>query len=453
MLKRILSIVLVVVVLAGCGTTPKEIIKTEDSETTVKPEESIMKTGEEPVVVTDLTLMFADGDAKAKEAIYAIVDGFNATQESYNISVEPGVGGAYDELLKTKESVGDFPDIVEMRDTAIYVRAGLLAPISEEIQALFVTTTDFYGDVYTAPMAAEGTQGIMYNKAYFEEHGLNEAPSTWDEFMALCQDIQDLGDMSPIVVGGNDIWHMGFWFSKIYTDNIMMVNESFIENLYAGETSWQSEPAARATFEQIQELFMYVDEGWGSTPDAMITTFIVGDMAAMMYSGTWMLTQVEDADPDFELGWFPVPDKNGHTNLVGGAGKGGWSISAKAAEDPNKVAAYEAFVRYFFDKDVYGAFTKALSFFPTTVESPSMEVTPLLQKVMDAAEEADYLSQMWNGKVGFNELPPDYRNYTYKIVVEVLVGVKTIDEALDSLDATWKTTIEYFNPVTGVGLE
>lgn len=459
MFKKVLALLMVAVLLAGCGTSKETTTTTEtktetaatDTTTTDTKEAAQTETVAEPVVTTEVTLVFADGDAKAKEAIYKIVDGFNGSQDTYNITIEPGVGGAYDEFLKTKESVGEFPDIVEMRDTAVYVRAGMLEPLSDDLKALFRTTTDFYGNVYTAPMAGEGTQGIIYNKKYFAEHGLNTEPKTWDEFLALCQTIKDLGDMSPIVVGGNDIWHMGFWFNKIYTDNVIAGNQVFIADLYAGKATWAGNAAAKQTMEDMKTLFNYVDEGWGSTPDAMVTTFLVSDMAAMLYSGTWMFTQIQEADPNFELGWFPLPDKNGKLNLVGGAGKSGWSLSSEAAKDPNKKAAFDAFVTYFFDTEVYGTFLEALSFLPTTVEMPNMSVSPLLQQVIDAVNKADYISPMWNGRVGYNELPPDFRNYTYKTTVEVLSGVKTVDDALKELDATWATSTQEFNPVTGAG--
>lgn len=50
--------------------------------------------------------------------------------------------------------------------------------------------------------------------------GLTE-PTTYEEFMTLCQTIKDKGDMAPIVVGGQDIWHMGFLFHKAYNDQVL----------------------------------------------------------------------------------------------------------------------------------------------------------------------------------------------------------------------------------------
>ena len=56
----------------------------------------------------------------------------------------------------------------------------------------------------------------------------------------------------------------------------------------------------------------------------------------MMYSGTHMFGQIAAADPEFEMGWFPVPSPDGKRRPVGGAGVGGLSISAESAKDANK---------------------------------------------------------------------------------------------------------------------
>ena len=71
----------------------------------------------------ELTYIFADGDEGAKESMNEIVNRFNEANPDITVTIEPGNGGAYSEFLKTKDSVGEFPDVMEMRDTAVYVRA------------------------------------------------------------------------------------------------------------------------------------------------------------------------------------------------------------------------------------------------------------------------------------------------------------------------------------------
>lgn len=400
---------------------------------------------------TELTFIFADGDEGAKASMNEIVNRFNEAYPDITVTIEPGNGGAYSEFLKTKDSVGEFPDVMEMRDTAMYVRAGKLEPLSEEIQSMFLNTMKFDGQVYAVPLSGENTNGIIYNKKYFDENGFTE-PTTYDEFITLCQAIKDKGDMAPLVVGGQDIWHMGFWYHKAYNDQVLSQDPDFIKHCYDGSKDF-SDPAIKATFEEMQEIMQYAQDGWTSTPDAQITTFLVSDMAAMMYSGTHMFSQIAQADPNFEMGWFAVPSPDGKTRLVGGAGVGGLSISAEAAKDPDKKAAGEAFIKFFYQPENYKIYCERLSFIPVTVDQPKLDVLPVFQEVIDATVAADDLAPMWNGRVGENELPPDFRNFTYKTLVEVLQGTRDIDSACEEMNKTWKTAMENFNPVTGVGIE
>ena len=400
---------------------------------------------------TELTYIFADGDEGAKAAMNTIVKRFNDAYQDITVTIQPGNGGAYSEFIKTKDSVGEFPDVLEMRETAVYVRAGKIAPLSDEIVSLFKTTTDFNGSVYTVPLAGENTQGIIYNKAYFDANGLEE-PQTYDEFLTLCQTIEDLGDMSPLVVGGQDIWHMGFWFHKAYNDQVLSQDPDFIKHCYEGTKDF-SDASFKAVLTELQNIMKYAQDGWISTPDAQITTFLVNEMSAMMYSGTHMFSQIEAADPEFEIGWFAVPSPDGKTRLVGGGGASGLAISAEAAADPNKKAAAEEFIKFFYQPENYKVYCETLSAIPAIVEEPSLDVSPIFQEVIDATASADDLVPMWNGKVGDNELPPDFRNFTYKTAIEVLQGTRDIDSACEELNKTWKVGMESFNPLTGTGIE
>ena len=400
---------------------------------------------------TELTFIFADGDEGAKASMNEIVNKFNETYPDITVTIEPGNGGAYSEFIKTKDSVGEFPDVMEMRDTAMYVRAGKLEPLPDDIVSLFRTTTAFDGKVYTAPFGGENTNGIIYNKTYFDENGWTE-PATYEEFIDLCQKIADKGDMAPLVVGGQDIWHMGFWFHKAYNDQVLSQVAVFIKHCYEGSKDFSDE-TFKATFEELQTIMQYAQDGWASTPDAQITTFLVNDMAAMMYSGTHMFSQIAQADPEFEMGWFAVPSPDGKTRLVGGGGVGGLAISAESAKDPDKKAAAEEFIRFFFQPDNYKVYCETLSAIPSTVETPDLDVLDVFQEVIDANATADDLAPMWNGRVGENELPPDFRNFTYKTLIEVLQGTRDIVSACEELNKTWQVSMQSFNPITGVGIE
>ena len=173
----------------------------------------------------------------------------------------------------------------------------------------------------------------------------------------------------------------------------------------------------------------------------------------MMFSGTHMFSQINDAAPDFEYGWFAVPDRDGKVNLLGGGTAGGWALSAEAAKDPDKQAAFDAFCKYFFSSDVYGAYCEAMAAIPTTVETPKMNSSEQFQAVLDALSAADYTHLMWNQEVGNRELPPDFRNFTYKTCIEVAQGSRDVASASSELQKTWNVALQSFNPTTGLGVE
>ena len=60
---------------------------------------------------TELTFIFADGDEGAKSSMNEIVNRFNEAYPDITVTIEPGNGGAYSEFIKTKDSVGEFPDV------------------------------------------------------------------------------------------------------------------------------------------------------------------------------------------------------------------------------------------------------------------------------------------------------------------------------------------------------
>lgn len=440
------------VMLAGCGSSASSAAEStapaESTSTAASTEAAAESVVSAP---TALSFVFADGDDTFKTQMNKIVDDFNAANPDITITIEPGDGGSYSEFLKTKDSVGEFPDMMEMRDTAMYVRAGKVAPLSDDVKALFTSTVDFDGVTYTAPFSGANTMGIMYNKKYFADNGL-EIPKTWDEFITLCQTIKDKGDMSPLVVGGNDVWHIGFLYDLCYANDVLESDPDFIEECYKGEKDFSDANYQKAVTD-LAEVLSFAQDGWASTPDAQITTFFVNDMSAMMFSGTHMFSQINDAAPDFEYGWFAVPDRDGKVNLLGGGTAGGWALSAEAAKDPDKQAAFDAFCKYFFSSDVYGAYCEAMAAIPTTVETPKMNTSEQFKSVLDALSAADYTHLMWNQEVGNRELPPDFRNFTYKTCIEVAQGSRDVASASSELQKTWNVALQSFNPTTGLGVE
>lgn len=401
--------------------------------------------GEQSAEPVEISFVYADGDEMGKAAMLEMVNRFNEQHEDIVVRVKPGNGNPYDEILKTLESVGEFPDILETYNVAAYVRAGMLAELPEDIAALFKNPVSIDGKVYTAPQSNNNTLGIVYNKRYFAENGLEE-PRTYDEFKELCRRIGEMGDMYPLVVGAQDLWHIGFWFHKIYSDQVTSLDPDFIMHCYEGSRDF-SDISFRRALEEMREMIQYAQPEWASTPDAQVASYLIQGRAAMLYSGGHMLLTIPNLDSGFEIGWFAIPSPDGKLRMTGGAAANGFAISAEAARNPDRKAAAEEFIRFFFAKENYQYYCDARDIVPTTVDAPERQYSDLMKKMMEALESADEVGPMWNNEIGNRELPFDFRNFTYKTVIEVLQGKRDIDSACEEINKIWESSTRSFNPL------
>ncbi len=393
-----------------------------------------------------LTMSYAGGDPLTKQLIHDIVTAFMKANPHIKIEEFPSGSGAYTDFLKVKDSVGEFPDVVEMRDTALFVRAGKLAPLPRDIVSLFAATIPVYGADYTAPMVGLNTSGIMYNKKFFKQNGFTE-PKTYGEFLQLCEKIKAKG-VAPLVIGMKDIWHIGFWFSKYWLDEIGIKNPNWIADRYAGKVKFSDPDFARA-MNGLIDLFKkgYVEPGYMSTSESQCPAILISGKAAMYYFGTNVFKQLEEADPNFEYGWFFIPDAKGKFNIMGGPTSQGWALSAECAKDPAKYKAGAQFIKFFFAKKQYTYFLENMNAFPTTKAKISWNMTPNMKKVFQYYTGPKYPKGLnWNNGAGMNELPPAFRNYTYKLIQEMSLNMYSVEEGLKKMDAEWANEVKDFNP-------
>ena len=394
----------------------------------------------------ELVFVFAEGDEGAKQTMMDVVTQFNETYKNINVVVRSGGSGSYDELLKVLESTGEFPDILETADLSACVRAGLLEELPADIKELFLTTVDYQGKLYAAPQADNNTLGIIYNKRYFEENGLSE-PTTYEEFLSLCEQIKQKGELSPLVVGGQDLWHLGFWFQKAYQDQVLSQDEDFIAHCYEQKAHF-TDDCFKNVIVELKQIFQYAQNEWPTTSDTQVIDYLLNNRAAMVYSGGHVIADLEARDSNFEIGWFSIPSPDGELRLVGGPTANGIGISMNAASNPEKKKAAETFIRFFFQKDIYQQYCEARGIVPTTVDAPVIEMTSIEQEVQADLAVSDWIGPYWNNEIGEKELPADFRNLTYQIIYEVLLEQKSCDEACIEIEQNWQKSSLHFNPVT-----
>jgi raffinose/stachyose/melibiose transport system substrate-binding protein len=390
------------------------------------------------------SVIYATGDPATKQAVADSISAFTKANPHIKIKdLSETTTASYLDFLKTKDAVGEFPDLVEMRDTQLFADNGKIAELPKDLQGLFESVPQVNGKVYNAPIALPAPQGIIYSKKAYADAGITEEPKTYADFIAAQEKLKAKG-ISPIVVGGKDIFHWGFWINKYFMDEMLAQDPNWNSKRSQGKVSFTDAGPMKA-MTLFTELFTkgYVDKGFMSTADNQTASMLVTGKAASLFSGPWMFPQIAQADPKFEFGWYPVPDQKGVINVQGLAQPAGWAFSATAIKDADKTAAISEFIKFFFSKNQYANYLKIASAIPSTKEKITYEASPQLQEVLTMMADPKVVKTLQiNGFWGENQMPPTWRNWFYKLAQDWLVKGDFSVDYMKKADAEWDAAIK-----------
>ncbi|WP_438351531.1 ABC transporter substrate-binding protein [Paenibacillus sp. FA6] len=438
-LKLTVLLLVIMTVLTACGGNNKTANTPAPQEPGKEQTTDVAKDVPKDV---SFTVGYAAGDPATKVAIANTIKAFTAANPHIKITdLSETTSAAYLDWLKTKDAVGEFPDLVEMRDTKIFADAGKIAEFPEDLKSLFKVLPEVDGKVWNAPLSSTAPQGIIYSKKAYADAGVTELPKTYGEFLAIQEKLLATG-ISPIVVGGKDIFHMGFWLNKFLIDDV-----------YAADPDWNSKKTAKTVsftdanvvqaMTDYQELFSkYVDKGWLSTGDNQTASILVSGKAAQLFSGTWMFTQIAEADPSFEFGFYALPDREGGVKVLGLPSPAGWSLSAEAAKDADKTEAIKSFIRFFFEAEQYSPYLASVSGVPSTTENVTYEVSEQMQAALDIIADPNVIKSLAiNNWWGENQIPPQFRNWYYKLMQDLVAKDADVLEYMKAADTEYDSEV------------
>ncbi|MBB3150496.1 raffinose/stachyose/melibiose transport system substrate-binding protein [Paenibacillus endophyticus] len=232
-----------------------------------------------------------------------------------------------------------------------------------------------------------------YNKQIFSDLGLQE-PKTWTEFTALLEKIKTAG-IDPILVGGKDGWPMQQIVHTLEPSVVRGANSDFYgkdnSNVMA-LTSKFTDSEWLEVFTKFQTLSTYFQKNSLGLAYGQAPGLFAQGKAAMTIDGTFSLTQINDAKPNFEVGTFIVPATDDEAkNKIGYAKIGGaWFISNKS---PNKEAALK-YLEAFSQKDNYQLYIDTVNQFPV-MDGITMK-DPLAEQINDQLSAKDAVDQFTN---------------------------------------------------------
>lgn len=440
--KLFLGLLAVMLVLTACGGNSTNSGNTPVNNGSNKTDKEQNSGGDAPDPVT-ISIAYATGDPATKQAIETTIDAFTGAYPHVTIkNISETTSDSYLDWLKTKEAVGEFPDLVEMRDTKIFADAGKLAELPQELHSLFTFLPEYDGKYYNAPLTGNTPNGIIYSKKAYADAGVTELPKTYEEFLAVQEKLLASG-ISPIVVGGKDLFHMGFWVNYFLINNVYNVDPDWNSKRTAQTASFTDEGPVQAITDYKELFTKYVDKGWLSTGDNQTASMLVTGKAAQLYSGPWMFGQISEADPSFEFGFYALPNRDGSVIVNGLPTLAGWSLSAEAAKDAAKVEAITSFIEFFFDPAQYGPYLATVNGIPTTTAEVSYETGEQMQEVLRLMSDSSVpKSMMINQWYGENAIPPQFRNWFYKLLQELVVSDGAVADYMKQADTEYDNNVK-----------
>lgn len=386
---------------------------------------------------TKITFGVFETDNITAEIWQNMIDSFEEAHPDIEVEKVLATGDDRPAFWKTMLSSGNFPDIV-IEAEQLATMDGIFTEVPQDIQDLFEESAlcQYNGKCITIPSFKQYKMECYYNKAVFEELGLEE-PQTWDEFLNICQTIKDAGQI-PLMCGGTgDIWATGepFWIAEGDT-GILSKYPDFNVELKNGENQWNNETTVNvltAWQDMVNNGYYY--EGAMSLSYSQAAEEFKKGTAAMMIDGSWQASGL-DAEGNEDFGVFAVPTMDGSKIAV--ADSSYWGVSESCE---NKDAAF-AFVRYVFDEnqDVYKTYLQSDGLYSTTKKSISYEQGPVTTKFVENI--ADWASVQEIIKLpGENAVPSGMQSFMDKSFQNIFNGADVTAE-VESWDAEYQRLVD-----------
>jgi len=246
-------------------------------------------------------------------------------------------------------AAGDVPDMMNTFPSMLTYRLmmddGLFVDLTDEpfmnrIPEDIKELSHHNGRQFSVP-AAMSAYGVFYNRDIFAAHGLS-VPETYEELLNVAQTLQDAG-ITPFAFYGRSAGTVGQLTERVIG---ILENDSdnFFRGVVEGRYDIRARPEVRIQAETILDIRNF------SQPDVMafdqdqaISEFATG-RAAMIIGGTWFVTVMLEANPQFDFSIFPIPNPMGTFGLPISIDTA-WSIYSGATCVDTAVAKLEFLTR------------------------------------------------------------------------------------------------------------
>jgi len=422
-MKKVISVLLVISILialfAACGQGKDNAVSKEE-----KPQATDRQAKEEPKKeekkpVTIKAMFWAQ---EAKDALGKLSEDFTKENPHIKIEWEYPPNSDYKKILSTRILSGESPDTFGLIDSSFYKYA---TPMDDQPWASRVITKSnlsLKGQLMGVPLTFVGLL-VYYNKKVFADAGITEFPKTYDEFLALCDNLKSK-KITPIAFGMKDAFVHNVVIAQLAQEFAQKIPKNFFEQLYFGKDKIANYPEFEKAMEKYLELYKkgYFPDGAIGLDYNSVFTMLANGKAAMCIHGSWLPGFVAGINKDAELGAFAFPDGNGTSSVVA---CNDWNLGiGKDAKNREEILLFFDFLARKESQEYVAEQWQQLS--------PFKDAQPKLSAV--AQETMKVINENPTADFAFYIEVPDPNYELCKISQEMFLGKKTPKQAVEAFD-------------------
>ncbi len=259
---------------------------------------------------------------------------------------------------------------------------------------------------YTATLPVAGyTAGLFFDQQLFDEKGWNKNPETWDEFVALLDQIKSDG-VIPITFPGVYAGYLTDYVFNIMQFNLAKANgtfDTYIQNFRSFTGPQLTTEENKEAWNRLYEFGKkgYFPEGVAALNHTQAQMQVLQHKAALVATGDWVGNEMKEATPkDFTWGFMAVPATNDDNQTIfvnSGVSDIGFMIW-KNKPELNKKWAKE-FVLSLYDFEVQTAVASQAGAYPARLDfgddnARTAQLQPTQAAVMEYATKhnVEYIS-------------------------------------------------------------
>lgn len=382
--------------------------------------------------------------SQQEPATNAIVEAFNKENVgTYKVEFEAADTESHNKNMKLEASDGTLPEVfwLENSQAADYIDSDVLmdlteflgrnADIKEVLNGSEQAFQDDSGMQYGLPYQSN-VQGIFYNKALFDEAGVDYPTddTTYDEFLDMVDKLK-AGGVTPLAIGGKNssysMWEFNLWLSRYgWAENI--------DDILNGDGKFDN-PDLNACFEKIKDL---ADAGAFPSNVSTIEYFDAKQQfddgkAAMFGTGQWDCSEFDtNIGENIGFWWGPkFEDSDYEQNLDMKVPSAPIAVNAEVSDNEEIKEATYAFLKFYYSEEA-AKISYENSMFPATNYEglASSEDKHAMNAMVDA------LSNGWQSPTAAPDqtMPAAVQQALYDGIFGVIQGTYTTQEALTKMD-------------------